>query len=599
MKRVPMVDSATTKRRFRRGLRKSRRRGVELGQQADQQIERLLLRRFDRLLSVRRFVLLWTGLFIILILATFFQQRSLSAYYQSLQPVPGGIYSEGIVGTFTNANPLYAASAPDRAISRLVFAGLLKYDNDNNLVGDLAQDWVLGPAPTHYSVNLKKNLTWHDGQPLSATDVAFTFNTIKNIEAQSSLYNAWKDITITQEGELTVNFDLPNPLAAFPHSLTSGIIPYHLLKDIPPPSLRSSQFNSSPVGSGPFEWKFVEILGTPTTDRQQRLSLAAFDKYAGGRPKLDGFNLITFTDDQQMITAFKRKQVNAMSGLESMLSEFKDDKGVQLYTTPLTSAVMAFFNTSHGALGDINVRRALVAGVERPPLVNITGRPTELVDSPLLRGQIGYDPGIIQRGYNFEQANQLLDQAGWQRGDKNLRYKNGQVLEFSLRSQDTQQYSLTTQYLQQQWEKLGIKVVVTYYSGDDLQGQVIASHDYDILVYGISIGADPDVFAYWHGSQASITSQGHSNLSEYKSSVADEALEAGRTRTDNAIRAVKYKAFLTAWTSDLPALALYQPNHIYITRGPVFGYSRKTVNVEADRFYNVENWMVRQKRLTN
>ena len=174
-----MVDSATTKRRFRRGLRKSRRRSVELGQQADQQIERLLLRRFDRLLSVRRFVLLWTGLFIILILATFFQQRSLSAYYQSLQPVPGGIYSEGIVGTFTNANPLYAASAPDRAISRLVFAGLLKYDNDNNLVGDLAQDWVLGPAPTHYSVNLKKNLAGHDGQPLSATDVAFTFNTIR------------------------------------------------------------------------------------------------------------------------------------------------------------------------------------------------------------------------------------------------------------------------------------------------------------------------------------------------------------------------------------------------------------------------------------
>src|SRR3989338_11156703 len=259
------LDDAT-KKRWRRGFRKSRRGALEFSQAADQQIEKLLLRRFDRLLSVRRFVFLWTLLFVVLIFATFFQSRALSPYYQSLQPVPGGIYTEGIVGTFTNANPLYASSAPDRAISSLVFAGLLKYDNDNNLVGDLAQDWVLGPAPTHYSVNLKPNLTWHDGQPLTATDFAYTFNTMKNIEVQSSLYNAWKDITITKEGELTVNFDLPNPLTAFPYSLTTGIIPHHLLKDIPLPSLRSSQFNSSPVGSGPFEWKFVEILGTPTTD---------------------------------------------------------------------------------------------------------------------------------------------------------------------------------------------------------------------------------------------------------------------------------------------------------------------------------------------
>ncbi|MEK7096137.1 MAG: peptide ABC transporter substrate-binding protein [Patescibacteria group bacterium] len=593
------VIDIRTKRRWRRDFHKSRRGAVELGQQADQQIEKLLLRRFDRLLSVRRFVFLWIALFVALILWTFFQSRGLSAYYQSLQPVPGGIYSEGINGTFTNANPLYASSAPDRAASRLVFAGLFKYDNGNNLVGDLAQDFVLGPAPTHYTVHLKKNLTWHDGQPLTARDVVFTFNTIKNIESQTSLYNAWKDIAVAAPDDYTVTFDLPTPLSSFPHSMTAGIIPAHLLKNIPAAGLRSAPFNAAPVGAGPFIWKYVEVLGSPTTDRQQRIALAAFDKYGGGRPKLDGFNLITFSNEKLLVSAFKQKQINAMSGLESIPEELTKDKGLQLYATPLTSAVMAFFNTSRGALGDINVRRALAAGVERQTLVNITGRPTQLVDSPLLRGQLGYSPELTQRGYNFDQANQLLDQAGWIRGDKNLRYKNGQVLEFSLRSQDTQQYSLTTQYLQQQWEKLGVKANVTYYSGDDLQSQIIPSHDYDILVYGISIGADPDVFAYWDSSQASISSQGHSNLSEYKSSVADEALEAGRSRTDNATRVVKYRAFLNAWIADVPALALYQPNYIYITRGPVFGYNRKADNGAADRFYNVENWMVRQKRQTN
>src|SRR3989344_309098 len=392
---MAVIDDQT-KRRWRRGFKKSRAGAVELGQQADQQIEKLLLRRFDRLLSVRRFVFLWTVLFVALILWTFFQARGLTAYYQSLQPVPGGIYSEGIAGTFTNANPLYASSAPDRAISRLVFAGLFKYDNDNNLVGALAQDYVLGPAQKTYTVHLKKNLTWHDGQPLTAQDVVFTINTIKNIEAQSSLYNAWKDIIVAAPDAHTVTFELPTALASFPHSLIVGIIPAHLLKNIPAASLRSAEFNAAPVGAGPFAWKFVEVLGSPTTDRQQRITMAAFDKYGSGRPKLDGFNLITYSDEKLLVSAFKKKQINAMSGLESIPEELAEDKSVQLYSTPLTSAVMAFFNTSRGALGDINVRRALVAGVERPPPVNITGRPTQLVDSPLLRGQLGYNPELTQ-----------------------------------------------------------------------------------------------------------------------------------------------------------------------------------------------------------
>lgn len=152
--------------------------------------------------------------------------------------------------------------------------------------------------------------------------------------------------------------------------------------------------------------------------------------------------------------------------------------------------------------------------------------------------------------------------------------------------------------MQQQWAKVGVKIDVHYYSSDDLQSQVIAAHDYDILLYGISVGVDPDEFAYWDSSQASLGSQGHLNLSEYKSGIADQALEGARTRSDVAIRAAKYKGFLTSWAQDAPALALYQPNYLYISRGPVFGYGRKAYNSGIDRFYNITDWAIRQKRQT-
>ena len=587
-----------TKKRLGRKLRRRRTDATVLSRQADQQIEKLLIRRFEHLSSVRRFVSLWILLFLVLTLAGVYQIRALSNYYQSLQPVPGGLYTEGLIGNFTDANPLYASGAADTAVSRLVFSGLFKYNTSNQLVGDLAKSYSLSDDQKRYTVHLKQGLSWHDGQPFTADDVVFTYKTIQNIEAQSPLYSSYQGIRVSKVNNYTVNFDLPDPLSDFPESLVNGIIPYHLLKDVPAPQLRSAPFNTTPVGTGPFEWKFIEVTGNSSDSREQRISLAAFNGYQAGPPKLDGFNIITFSGQDQMVAAFKQKQIGAMSGLVNEPDELLADKSVQVYSTPLTTEVMAFFNNSQPIFSDASVRRALVEGVDRRQINNLFEQPVQLADSPLLKGQLGYDPSLVEPAYNLGDANQLLDQAGWARGSDGTRSKNGQSLAFTLSAQDTPDYTKVAQFLQSQWDKLGVKVKIQYFDLEDLQTSVISNHDYDALLYGINIGVDPDVFAYWDSSQASITSQGHLNLSEYKSSVADQAIEAGRTRSDPAIRAVKYKAFLTQWTKDLPALVLYQPNYIYITRGAVFNYERKSANAGVDRYYNVNNWEVRQKRQT-
>jgi peptide/nickel transport system substrate-binding protein len=547
-------------------------------------------------MSVRRFVLLWTALLLILIFSSIFEAKNLASYYQSLQPVPGGLYTEGIIGNYTNANPLYATGAADTAISRLVFSGLFKYNADNELVGDLANDYKLSPSQTRYTIHLKQGLKWQDDYPVTAADVVFTYKTIQNIESQSPLYSSWQGITVSKLDDYTVNFDLPNALSAFPYSLTNGIIPEHILRGIPAEQLRSASFNTQPVGSGPFEWKFVEVTGSTPQDREQRISLAANQNYPGGRPKLDGFNLITFADDQSMIKSFKAKQISAMSGLENLPDDLAADKNIRIYDTPLTTSVMTFFNNSHSPLDDASVRRALILGTNRNKLVSLFDQPVRLADSPLLKGQLGYDKSLVEPVYDFSAANQTLDQAGWPKGANGIRSKNGKQLAFILSAQDTPNYSKAAQFLLQSWTKLGVKAQVSYFGRDDLQGSVIANHDYDALLYGVSIGVDPDVYAYWDSSQASITSQGHLNLSEYKSTAADQAIEGGRTRADPAIRAVKYKTFLTQWVKDLPAMPLYQPNYLYITRGPVFNYERKSANAPADMYYGVNDWMVRQKR---
>jgi peptide/nickel transport system substrate-binding protein len=582
------------KKLWKKNYRRRKKNALVLSRHADNQIEELLIRRFDRLVQVKKFVGIWVALFGFMFFSLVMQIRALGPHYQMLGPAPGGIYSEGLVGNFTNANPIYATGAADTSISRLIFSGLFKHDNNNKLVGDLATNWTLDNSQTRYTVKLKKDINWQDGQPFTADDVVFTYQMMQNIEAQSPFYASWQGIKLTKKDNYTVYFDLANPLSAFPYSLTNGIIPAHAFKGIKPTSMRTAPFNNKPVGTGPFEWKYVEVTGKTDADREQRISLASNGDYWDAKPRLDGFNLTTFSSENNLVTAFSNKQINAMSGLEAVPDKLKSDKGIHVYTTPLTGAVMAFFNISHPILNDANVRKAMVTGVDRSNISNLLEYPVKQVDSPLLSSQLGYDPTIVEPDYNQDSANQLLEKAGWVSGGNN-RTKDDKPLKLTLAAQDTPAYTQVAQYLQTQWSKLGIRTDVHYYASDDLQKAVIPSHDYDILLYGISIGVDPDVFAYWDSSQASISSQGHLNLSEYKSKAADQALESSRTRADAGLRVTKYKAFLGAWVADAPALALYQPNMIYVTRGPVFNYERKESNSSADRFYNVNAWMIRQR----
>jgi peptide/nickel transport system substrate-binding protein len=580
---------------WKKNYRKRKKNARLLGRHADEQLEELFIRRFDRLVSVKRFVILWTLLFVGLFFSSVLQLRALGPYYETLKPAPGGIFSEGLVGNFTNANPIYSSGTADTAISHLIFSGLFKYDTNNKLTGDLATSWSVNDAQTRYTVNLRNDVKWQNGKPFTAEDVLFTYQMIQNIEAQSPLYTSWQGIKVTKKDNNTVYFDLNNPLSSFPYSLTNGIIPAQEFSGIKPVAMRTAPFNNNPIGTGPFEWKYVEVTGKTDADREQRISLAANRDYWNSRPRLDGFTLTTFSNDHSLIEAFNNKQINAMSGLESVPDNVKGDKNVHVYNTPLTGEVMAFFNNSHPALNELNVRKALIQGVNHDQIDSVLDYPVKLVYAPLLSDQLGYDPSLAQPPYSQDGANQLLDTAGWSMGENSYRSKAGKPLTLTLAAQDTQEYTQVAQYLQDQWKKVGVKVEVHYYSNDDIQKAVVPSHDYDILLYGISIGVDPDVFAYWDSSQASLSSQGHLNLSEYKSKAADQALESGRTRTDPELRATKYRGFLTAWANDVPALALYQPNSIYVSRGPVFNFERKAANTSADRFYNVNEWMIRQK----
>ncbi len=586
----------TTKLRWRRHIRNRKRQVEDIGLQAEEQLDRHLIRRIGRLVEVRRFIVSWLALFVLLIGGVVVQTRALGRYYQDLQPAPGGTYTEGIVGAFTNANPLYATGLVDTSVSQLLFSGLFRYNSSNQLVGDLAQKWEVNDDGKVYTVSLKPELQWHDGRPLTAADVVFTYETIKNPDAKSPLASGWQGIEIKAAGEHTVTFTLPTSLTSFPYSLTNGIVPKHLLENVPAAQLRSIAFNTvGPVGSGPFRWKTIEVTGETPEEREEIVAMVANEVYHNGRPRLDQIVIRAFRDEDKLIESFVNKQLNAVVGVDSVPDTAVDNPNLIQHDVPLTGAVMVFFKTNHEYLKDSKVRQALARATNTLEIVKGLDYPAIIAKGPLLMGQLGFDKNLTQFTQNLEEANKLLDEAGWKLGDDGIRAKDGKPLTFQLYSQSNSEYAYVTGRLQQYWRTIGVDVEVLLQPDEEFQ-ETLTYHSYDAVLYAISIGADPDVFAYWHSTQGDVLSQNRLNFSEYSSKPADDALEAGRTRSDEALRALKYRPFLEAWRNDVPAIALYQPRFLYLTHGEVFGLDLRVVNSAKDRFANVENWMVRQER---
>ncbi len=537
--------------------------------------------------SVRRFLIGWSALWLVMVLGVGLQLAFLYRSYGSLQAVSGGTYSEGMRGTLTNMNPLYALDGVNLAASRLLFNGLLRYDEQGQLVGDLAESWSSDTTGRVYNVTLRPNVTWHDGTPLTSSDVVYTFTIAQHPDTRSPLNISWRGITISAIDERTVMFTLPNAFTPFPHALTTGIIPRHILEPLGPSGQRPTEFNQAPIGTGPFQFESLD-------SENGMLTLTANESYFRGRPRLDHFVIHTFPTVKDLLAAYQDGILSGVADIPAYEVNTLDEvsRPYRLQEVPTANASYALFNTSRRPLKDKFVRQALVQAVDPDNVLQAQAGRQGLARGPLLPHQLASPSRRQQLPYDPKAAAKLLDKAGWEKSPDGSRHKAKDTLGFTITTQDREDYKVLSQTLQAAWDKIGVQVDVQLLQGDDLQASHIQTHKYHVLLYTIHLGADPDVFAYWHSSQAK---PGGFNFSEYRSRVADESLEAGRTRLDTQLRAVKYQAFSRQWRIDAPALGLTQQYAFYLQDPQVRNFTNTQLIVSTGRYGSVENWTVRSE----
>ena len=549
---------------------------------------RFILRRIENVRLVMTEIMIWLAAIALLIAGLGIQYSWNSQGSKKDGAKSGGVYVEGVIGNISTLNPLLAASEPEQAVSRLLFSSLYRYDVTGALHTDLAESMTVKDDKV-YTIKLR-NAAWHDGKKLTAEDVVYTINLIKNPQVRSPLRVNWLDISARAIDDSTVEFMLPAVYAGFSHALTFPVIPKHILQTVSPSSMREADFSSNPVGSGPFAVKRVQT--SESTSSTDVVRMEPNTKYYGAVSTLSRLELRAYGNESLLVKAVNSGEVSAASGLSLSAADNIKSKQYSTKHWLLNKGVYLLMNNRSQTLQDARVRRALRYATDTSSIRATVGDNVARLDTPILQSQIAQKLPAAP-DYNLDKAKALLKEAGWTYNQGQWKGKDGRPLAVAVTtSSGRDEYKKIVDVLKQQWSKLGVDVqlreIDTSSTTTSFVQSVLQPRDYDALLYELELGADPDVFAYWHSSQASASGY---NFANYSNRTVDNDLVGGRSRTNSALRAAKYIQFVNQWLNDAPAIGLYQSVGSYVlNNGASIVEPRGSLNTMNDRYADVTTW---------
>jgi peptide/nickel transport system substrate-binding protein len=551
---------------------------------------RFVFKRWDNFREVRRHIALWVLAIGVLIGATGLQFWWYQDNYRTTAYASDGTYAEAVLGPVDTLNPIFAKSSAEESASELLFSRLLSYDATGHINYDLASDMKISDDQKTYTITIRPDARWSDGTYVHADDVVFTVGLLQDPATRSTLAG-WNGIKVSEIDAHTVAFELPSVYAPFPHALRFlPILPQHILRDVEPAQLRENTFSNKPVGSGPFTLKLLQDVDK--ANGRKIIHLARNENYYKGPAELSRLQLHVYKDTDSIKHALAVSEVNAASDLT--LSSVASGINAERYTVeshPVNSGVYALLNTASPILQDQKVRKALQLGTDTAAIREAISNQLPALDLPIIGSLLSGDVPSAPN-YDAAQAGALLDQAGW-KIEGSVRRKDGQDLSLNIVTTKNPDFEKALDQLSEQWHKLGVTITTNIVDPDDpaqnVAQDILQPRHYDVLLYQLVIGGDPDVYAYWHSSQAADGL----NFSNYKNAISDEALASARSRVDPALRNAKYLTFVRQWLNDAPAIGLYQATAQYAHTKSIHTIPSTAMLISAeDRYNSVQYWAV-------
>lgn len=497
----------------------------------------------------------------------------------------GGTLYLGTTAAPTLFNPYYSTDTSSSTIEDFIFSGLVTVNHEFTPEGDLAEDWDVSEDGTIWTFHLREGVKWHDGEDFTADDVVFSYSLPldENYVGPRGLpFETIKEINKIDEYQ--VEFVLSEPYAPF-ITITAqfGILPEHILGDVPVADLGKSSFNTKePIGTGPFkfkQWKEGEYI-----------ELVANEDYFLGAPKLDSLIYKIVPDMNTLMAQLQVGDINLTSISPQYLETAKNlaDKGiVELSSGPSNSWEYIGYNLRNELFQDKKVRQALTHAIDKEAIVTAildgSGAVTHGPGSP---ANWAYNDDVAQFDYDPEEAKKKLKEAGWEPGADGILQKDGEKFEFSLKTTSANEVrQQIAEVVQQQFSEIGIKTTIELLEWSAYVEETSPPKwNFDAIVAGWSIGSDPDPTWFWHSSEI----ENGLNYSGYSNPEVDKLLSENTKIGDIEERKRVIGEADAIVTEDQPNTFLYvNEGHLAVAKnlkGPKYS--------PANTYYQIHEWYV-------
>jgi len=536
-------------------------------------------------------LVLFSGILSILIIAMFVNRfNSLGSYYIKENPDFGGSYSHGVVGNIEKINPLFAQNDAENVANRLIYSGLTRTISATENVPDLAESWSVSTDGLTYNFKLKKGINWHDGTVFNADDVVYTIGLIQNPDTRTALSQIWHGVTVEKKNDFEVEFKLPNPFPNFLQVASQPILPKHLLSATDPKNIKVAEFNTKPVGTGPYKFVRFDQFGTQTG-----VVMVANNDFAIHKPYIEQLRLILYDDNESLVRGLSRRQISGIADLPgNVLSQVGKLTNLSLVQNYLPQYEVLNLNYKNEILASKDIRRALAAAINRDQIIKgaLSGNAKE-VTVPILPGRSGYDATAKGIAFDLAASNDALEKAGWVKGEDGIRRKDGKILKFRFVYIDDKGTSDVVNIIKNQFRAVGVDLELIPENINLISANYIRPRNYDMILIGQNVGIDQDLYSFWHSSQA--TDPGL-NLTGFNDKKVDKLLEQVRKSSDAQYRADRFKQIQAVIIEEQPAIFLYSPLHTSAISKEIFGSKQTRISQSIDMLNNIYDWYINTKK---
>lgn len=477
-------------------------------------------------------------------------------------------YVEGILGTPQTLNPLFVASDSERDLSKLLFRGLTKTNLAGEVSPDLALSWETSSSGQVYLFHLKPDLKFQNGDPVTADDVAYTYELAKD-PATGSLYaSTFQDLEINIVSETSILFRLKDPYTPFLSITDLGILPKKIVGNTSPQDLRFSKFSVSPVGNTAFRLKSFNSDEAVLVKGGSEYVFKFYQNYG------------------ELLTALKLGEIKSAGFSEPV--DLAGWGNLQQFSSPLYRRFTGiFYNLRQGITADRGVRQALSYSLEKGALLELAGGGVEPAYSPIPPVSWAKADNLKRYDYKPDLAKLGLEKSGWVGGP--VRQKDGKSADITLSFIDSDPFKKLAEEVAKQWGDVGVRGILNPLSPIDFRTKVSQGKDFQAAIFTQEVGIDPDQYVLWHSTQADL-----SNITGLKLPRLDKALEDGRQLLDKTERQAKYADFQRFLLDESPVSFLYYPKYTYLVSSKVEGVNLAPLGSPGDRLDDILNWKVRR-----